>query len=110
MEDQVLFKSAEVINLAQQVDYSLGGIVSKQVIKSTAGNVTLFSFDKSQGLSEHSAPFDALVQVIDGETEIRIAGKPFRVKQGEMIIMPANISHAVYAVERFKMLLTMIKG
>ena len=92
-----------------KIDYSTGGIVSKQILKNRAGNVTLFSFDKGQGLSEHTAPFDALVQVLDGEAEIRINGEPHRVKAGEIIIMPANITHALQAVESFKMLLTMIK-
>lgn len=103
------FAKATVFNIARQIDYSTGGIVSKQILKNRAGNVTLFSFDKGQGLSEHTAPFDALVQVLDGEAEIRINGEPHRVKAGEIIIMPANITHALQAVESFKMLLTMIK-
>ncbi len=103
------FAKATVFNIAGQIDYSTGGIVSKQILKNRAGNVTLFSFDKEQGLSEHTAPFDALVQVLDGEAEIRINGEPHRVKAGEIIIMPANITHALQAVESFKMLLTMIK-
>lgn len=97
-------------NLAQQIDYASGGVVSKQILKNDTGNVTLFSFDKGQGLSEHTAPFDAMVQVIDGEAEIHINGTPHRLAAGEVIIMPANIPHALQAVERFKMLLTMIKG
>lgn len=103
------FAKATAFNIAGQIDYSTGGIVSKQILKNRAGNVTLFSFDKGQGLSEHTAPFDALVQVLDGEAEIRINGEPHRVKAGEIIIMPANITHALQAVESFKMLLTMIK-
>ena len=103
------FAKATVFNIAEQIDYSTGGIVSKQILKNRAGNVTLFSFDKGQGLSEHTAPFDALVQVLDGEAEIRINGEPHMVKAGEIIIMPANITHALQAVESFKMLLTMIK-
>lgn len=110
METNSVFKNATAFNLTELIDYSVGGVVSKQVVKSSAGNVTLFSFDKGQGLSEHSAPFDALVQILDGESEIRIDGKAHRVKAGEMIIMPANIPHALSATERFKMLLTMIKG
>ncbi|EGK02297.1 cupin domain-containing protein [Dysgonomonas gadei] len=105
-----IFEKGTVLNLAQLVDYSDGGVISKQVLKSNAGNITLFSFDKGQGLSEHTAPFDAMVQVLDGEVEIRIGGNPVLLKQGETIIMPANISHALFAVERFKMLLTMIRG
>lgn len=92
------------------VDYSEGGVVSKQVLKNDVGNVTLFSFDKGQGLSEHTAPFDAMVQVLDGTAEIRIGGNPLTVKAGETIIMPANVPHALQAIERFKMLLTMIRG
>jgi len=105
-----IFEKGTVLNLAQLVDYSPGGVVSKQILKSNAGNITLFSFDKDQGLSEHTAPFDAMVQVLDGEVEISIGGKPVLLKQGETIIMPANISHALHAVEKFKMLLTMIRG
>lgn len=105
-----IFEKGKVLNLSQLVDYSDGGVVSKQVLKSNAGNITLFSFDKGQGLSEHTAPFDAMVQVLDGEVEIKIAGNPILLKKGETIIMPANISHALFAVEKFKMLLTMIRG
>lgn len=105
-----IFEKGTVLNLSELVDYSDGGVISKQVLKSNAGNITLFSFDKGQGLSEHTAPFDAMVQVLDGEVEIRIGGNPVLLKQGETIIMPANISHALFAVERFKMLLTMIRG
>jgi quercetin dioxygenase-like cupin family protein len=110
MDADRIFSSATVGNLSQQIDYAIGGIVSKQIVKSQAGNVTLFSFDKGQGLSEHSAPFDALVQVLEGAAEIRIAGIPHLVKEGEYIIMPANVPHALSAVEQFKMVLTMIKG
>ncbi|WP_108822294.1 cupin domain-containing protein [Dysgonomonas sp. Marseille-P4361] len=105
-----IFKKGSVLNLSTLIDYSEGGVISKQILKSKAGNITLFSFDKGQGLSEHTAPFDAMVQVLDGEVEIKIGGVPVLVKQGECIIMPANISHALHAVEKFKMLLTMIRG
>jgi Uncharacterized conserved protein, contains double-stranded beta-helix domain len=108
MED--LFKKGTVLDFEQMIDYSDGGIVSKQVLKNEAGNVTLFSFDKGQGLSEHTAPFDAMVQVLDGDVVITIGGNPVDLKKGEVIIMPANITHALFAKERFKMLLTMIKG
>lgn len=104
------FEKGTVLNLAQLVDYSSEGVVSKQVLKNEAGNITLFSFDKGQGLSAHTAPFDAMVQVLDGEVEIKINDVPHLLKQGESIIMPANITHALFAVEKFKMLLTMIKG
>ncbi|GAB6119878.1 cupin domain-containing protein [Dysgonomonas termitidis] len=105
-----IFEKGTVLHLSELVDYSDGGVISKQVLKSNAGNITLFSFDKGQGLSEHTAPFDAMVQVLDGKVEIKIGGNPVLLKQGETIIMPANISHALFAVERFKMLLTMIRG
>ncbi|MFH2046759.1 MAG: cupin domain-containing protein [Pseudomonadota bacterium] len=96
--------------LADMVDYRKELVVSKTIIDKKAGTVTLFAFYKGEGLSEHTAPFDALVQVLDGEVEITIAGTPFNVKQGEMIIMPANKPHALKAVKNFKMLLTMIKA
>lgn len=87
-----------------------GGVVSKLIVNSKGGNVTLFSFDKGQGLTEHSASYDALVQVIDGEVEITIDGTLHTLKKGDSIIMPANIPHALDAVESFKMILTMIKN
>jgi quercetin dioxygenase-like cupin family protein len=105
-----IFEKGKVLNLTTSVDYSEGGIVSKQIIKSNPGNITLFSFAKGQGLTEHTAPFDAMVQILDGVAEIKIGGEPFILKQGETIIMPANISHALHAIENFKMLLTMIRG
>lgn len=104
------FEKGIVMNMPLLVDYSDGGVVSKQVLKNDVGNITLFSFDKGQGLSEHTAPFDAVVQVLDGTAEIRIGGIPLTVKAGETVIMPANVPHALQAVERFKMLLTMIRG
>jgi len=110
MTTNTTFATATVFNIAQQIDYADGGVVSKQVSKNQAGNISLFSFDKGQGLSEHSAPFDAIVQIIDGEAEIIIGGNSHNVKAGELIIMPANVPHALNAVGRFKMLLTMIKG
>ena len=103
-----LFQKGVVVDLSNLVDYSAGGVVSKQIVKSAAGNITLFSFDKGEGLSEHTAPFDALVQILDGEVEIHVGGIPYRLKAGEIIIMPANVPHALHAVERFKMLLTMV--
>ncbi|SHE88637.1 cupin domain-containing protein [Dysgonomonas macrotermitis] len=105
-----IYPKATVLNMAASIEYSEGGVVSKQILKNQVGNITLFSFDKGQGLSEHTAPFDAFVQILDGEVEIKIDGKPFIVKANESIIMPANITHALYAVEKFKMLLTMIRG
>ena len=103
------FENTKIYKLAQAVEYTDGGIVSKQVIKTSGGNGTLFSFDKGQGLSEHSAPFDAMVQVLDGKGTIMIDGKPYSLEAGEMIIMPANVPHAIKAEERFKMMLFMAK-
>ncbi len=97
------------INLVQGIQYQDDAIVSRTLIKSDAGNVTLFAFAKGQELSEHTAPFDALVHVLDGEAEIRIDQDSYVVKAGEMLTMPANEPHALRAVEPFKMLLTMIK-
>ncbi|MEP0807447.1 MAG: cupin domain-containing protein [Chloroflexota bacterium] len=100
---------SEVLPLADLVAYNEGSVVSRQITKAEAGNVTLFAFDRDQELSEHTAPFDALVHVLDGEAEIRISGKPFHLKSGDAIIMPAGEPHAVKALTRFKMLLTMIR-
>ena len=100
---------SEILHMADLVEYNDGAVVSRQITKADGGNVTLFAFDKDQELSEHTAPFDALVHVLDGETEITISGKPFQLKIGDAIIMPANDPHAVKALTRFKMLLTMIR-
>jgi quercetin dioxygenase-like cupin family protein len=108
MADQGIEK-AKKIDLASDVDYSNASIVSKVLLKNSAGNLTLFAFDKDQELSEHSAPFDACVQVVEGEGEIIINHVPHHLVKGEFIIMPANIPHAVKAVAKFKMLLTMIR-
>jgi quercetin dioxygenase-like cupin family protein len=97
-------------SLVDMVDYQEEAVVSKTIIEKKTGTVTLFAFDQGQGLSEHTAPFDALVQVLDGEVEIKISSNPFHLKQGEMIIMPANEPHALKAVKQFKMLLTMIRS
>lgn len=103
------FDKEKIFNLENSIEYTDGGVISKQVTKSTGGNLTLFSFDKEQGLSEHKTPFDAIVQILDGEAEITIAGKLHHLKKGDCIIMPANIPHALKAVERFKMLLIMTR-
>lgn len=100
---------SEVLKMATLAEYQPGAIVSRQIVKAEGGNVTLFAFDEGQELSEHTAPFDALVHMLDGEAEIKISGKPFLLKTGEAILMPANEPHAVSAVKKFKMLLTMIK-
>jgi len=101
---------AQVIRLVDLVDYQEGSVVSRTVIDKKTGTVTLFAFDRGQGLSEHTAPFDALVYVLDGEVEIAISGKPFRLGEGEMIIMPANQPHALKAVSKFKMILIMTRS
>jgi len=100
---------SEVLQMADLVTYQDGSVVSRQITKADAGNVTLFAFDKDQELSEHTAPFDALVHVLDGDAEIKISGRPFHLKTGDAIIMPADKPHAVKALTRFKMLLTMIR-
>lgn len=101
--------SARVLNPAGLADYQTGAIVSREIISRRSGTVTAFAFDKDEQLSEHTAPFDAMVLCLDGEAEILIGGKANRVKSGEMIIMPAGIPHALKAVRKFKMLLIMIK-
>lgn len=92
------------------VDYAEGAVVSRTLVKNSAGTITLFSFDTGQNLSEHSTPFDAVVQVLDGTAELVIGGQSVHAEQGEMILMPANVPHAVKANRRFKMLLTMLRG
>jgi quercetin dioxygenase-like cupin family protein len=101
---------AQVLAIADLAAYQEGSIVSRQITKAEAGNVTLFAFDAGQELSEHTAPFDALVHVLDGQAEVSIAGQPFRVGAGEAIILPAGQPHALKAPQRFKMLLTMIRA
>lgn len=104
------YEKSKVIALEESIDYASGGVISKQVTKNSAGNITLFSFDKGQGLTEHAANYDAFVQILDGEAEIHLGGVPHLLKKGDCIIMPANIPHALKAIEQFKMLLTMIRG
>ena len=101
---------SQVHKIVDLVDYQTGSVVSKMLIDKESGSVTLFAFDKGQKLSEHVAPFDALTHILDGNAEISISGKRFLLKSGDMIIMPSNKPHAVRAVERFKMMLTMIKS
>jgi len=101
---------AGVNRLVDLVAYQGESVVSRTIIDKQAGTITLFSFDEGQGLSEHTAPFDALVYLLDGEAEIFISGKPFHLRKGEMIIMPANQPHALKAVKRSKMLLAMIRS
>lgn len=97
-------------SLLDLVSYQEGAVVSKTLIDKKTGTVTLFAFGNGQGLSEHTAPFDALVQVLDGEVDIRIAGQAFQLKPGEIIVMPANEPHALKAISPFKMMLTMIRS
>jgi quercetin dioxygenase-like cupin family protein len=102
--------AARVLHTAELVGYQTGAVVSRTLINQKAGTVTLFAFDTGQELSEHTAPYDALVQVLDGETEIAIAGEHYRLGAGDLIIMPANDPHAVKALTKFKMMLTMIRS
>lgn|SRR5574339_287706 len=101
---------AAVLTIADLAQYQEGSIVSRQITKQEAGNVTLFAFDAGQELSEHTAPFDALVHVLDGEAEVFISGQPYTVRSGEIIILPAGQPHALRALARFKMLLTMVRA
>ena len=101
--------TAEATNLKDLIEYQSGSVVSRTIIDKQAGTTTLFAFDKGQGLSEHTAPYDALVYIIEGEADVTINGKPLQLKQGEVTIMPANQPHALTAVTKFKMLLVMIR-
>ncbi|GAB4544826.1 MAG: cupin domain-containing protein [Anaerolineales bacterium] len=103
-------EKSKILNLSEMIAYQEGSVVSRQITKSDGGNVTLFAFDEEQGLSEHTAPFDALVHVLDGEGQVLISGKSFDLKTGDAIILPANEPHALKAARRFKMLLTMIRA
>jgi len=102
--------TAQAARLTELVDYQEGSVVSRTLIEKRTGTVTLFAFDAGQGLSEHTAPFDALVHLLDGEAEVTISGRPLRLQAGEIVVMPANEPHALRAPERFKMLLTMIRS
>ena len=102
--------AAKAHDLAALVDYSQGSVVSRTLAENKAGTLTLFAFDADQGLSEHSAPYDAVVQVLDGSVELTIGGKPVQAAAGQLVLMPADIPHAVKAITRFKMLLTMLRA
>ena len=102
--------TGQVVNIEGLVSYQEGVVVSKTLLNKKAGTITLFAFDKGQGLSEHTAPYDATVQIVDGEADITVSGKARKVKKGEMLIMPANEPHSLAAVERFKMVLIMIRS
>lgn len=101
---------SRVVGLRDLIDYQEDSVVSKTLIDKKPGTVTLFAFDEEQGLSEHTAPFDALVYLLDGEAEVTVSGNPLHVREGEMVIMPANEPHSLRATRRFKMLLIMIKS
>lgn len=101
---------AEAFSLAAQVDYAPGSVVSRTLSKKATGTITLFAFDDGQGLSEHSAPYDAFVQIVDGQGMLTIGGKDVVAKTGDVVVMPANVPHAVQAASRFKMLLVMIRS
>jgi quercetin dioxygenase-like cupin family protein len=107
---EIKFEPAQAAPVAALVDYQSGSIVSREIVKGATGRVTLFAFDEGEGLSEHTAPFNALVQIIEGEAEITIASRPHRVNAGELILMPAQQPHALKALKRFKMVLTMIRA
>lgn len=104
LEKGIIFSANKVI------DYADGGVISKELVHSNAGSVTLFSFDAGQGLSEHSAPFDALIQVIEGKMELTVEGTKHVISAGESFIIPSDAHHSVNAAERFKMIITMIRG
>ena len=101
--------SSEVFKMEGLVEYQPGAIISRELIQKSTGTITVFAFDEGQGLSEHIAPFDALVYILDGEAEIKIAENTFQVKKGEMIILPVDVIHALKAIQRFKMVLIMIR-
>jgi quercetin dioxygenase-like cupin family protein len=101
---------SEISNLKQNIDYQRGSVVSKTLIDKETGSVTLFAFEKGQGLSEHTAPYDAMVYIVEGKAEVIISGTMNRLSEGEMIMMPAHDPHALNAPERFKMMLVMIKS
>jgi quercetin dioxygenase-like cupin family protein len=110
MKDDVSPERGIPFSLKEHIDYSPGSVVSKTLLKKDTGNLTLFSFDSGQGLSEHVSPFDAVVYILDGRAEITIGGEKQQVATGNLLVMPAGISHALHAAEPFKMLLIMIRG
>jgi len=101
--------AGQPLDLLRAVDYAADAVVSKTLADKPAGSLTLFAFDRGQGLSEHTSPFDAVVQILDGAAEISVAGRPTTVRAGELFVMPANVPHALQAGQRFKMLLIMIR-
>ena len=105
-----IIETAKTFVPAQSIEYASGSVVSKTILKKPAGNITLFAFDKGEGLAEHSSPYEALVQLLDGSAEITIGGTVYNVHAGESIMLPANVGHSLKAGKQFKMMLTMIKG
>jgi quercetin dioxygenase-like cupin family protein len=101
---------ARALRVEDLIEYQDGAVVSREIIRKDTGTVTIFAFDKGEGLSEHTAPFDAMIQIIDGKAEVTISGNKNILEKGDMIIMPANEPHALRALERFKMILTMIRS
>jgi quercetin dioxygenase-like cupin family protein len=110
VENRKGMEHSQVVNVADLIAYQADSVVSRQVLGKSTGTVTLFAFDAGQGLSEHTAPFDALASILDGAADVTIAGQPFHLEQGEMILMPANQPHALNATQRFKMMLIMIRS
>lgn len=108
--DERKLPAAEAVEVAKLVEYVDGSIVSRTIAENEAGTLTLFAFDSGQGLSEHSTPYDAIVQIIDGEAELTIGGEMVRAAAGQLVIMPANVPHSVNAAQRFKMLLIMLRA
>ncbi len=102
--------ASQVQKMVELIAYQDGAVVSREIVSKPTGSVTLFAFDAGQGLSEHTAPFDALVHILDGEAEVTISGTPHHLTAGEMIVMPANDPHALRALTPFKMLLVMIRS
>lgn len=100
----------EVLRLEDMVSYQDGSVISREIVRKSTGTVTIFAFDEGQGLSEHTAPFDALVYVVDGNVEITISGKPYTLTEGDTIMLPAGQPHALKALSKFKMLLVMIRS
>lgn len=109
MQKITIYTTMNNIELKTLISYQDGAVVSKEILRKNAGTITLFAFDAGQGLSEHTAPFEAFVQIVEGEAEILIAGQTHNVAEGEIIILPANQPHALKAIKRFKMLLVMVK-
>jgi len=110
LPDKAKMPTGKVLDLAELVGYAEASIVSRTLVENKAGTVTLFAFDAGQGLSEHTAPFDALVSVLDGEGQFTLGGKANKLVTGQVLLMPANVPHAVKATKRFKMLLTMLRS